>query len=130
MRIDTGRCRSRIKNRKIHFCVNFSLGSSEPTGKIARFFCRFFSWVRHRKICRYYQQTQPFFMEYLSTNMLTFFRQKWYIHYGGIRGLRKLFRAFKSHAIASGRWRRKEVGSFLMGPINALSLRRSEISKK
>ena len=52
--------------------------------KGACFFCEFFSWVWHKKICRYYQQTRLFFIYYFVVNMLTNFRQKWYIHCGGI----------------------------------------------
>lgn len=50
-------------------------------------------------------------MEYLSTKMLTNFKQKWYSHYGGGMGffidVRTVEKACSFH-----RQRHKEVGSF------------------
>jgi hypothetical protein len=43
-----------------------------------------FSGADAGKICRYYHKRRAFFMEYLSTKMLTNFRQEWYSHYGDI----------------------------------------------
>ena len=71
------------KQKNTFLCEIFS--GEQRTGRENRsFFLWFFSWVLHRKICRYYQQTQPFFIYYFVSNMLTNFRQKWYIHCGGI----------------------------------------------
>lgn len=70
-----------------------------------------FSGAGAGKICRYYHKRQAFFMEYLSTKMLTNFRQEWYSHYGDIMcfsiDVRTVEGRVKAPAAAS-----KEVGSF------------------